>query len=283
MIVHTKLLPDDYRLKFKKLIKIIGEEHSRNLKHRDCHSCRLTAFWPLRGEYFVPGNGLMIIGRAVNGWDHWKTNENEENDGWEPQAATSSKNCEKIIKSLFKFPMTWAAMQFGKDRINEYQIEISRYSKKDFRYKDTGGYYSSKRSAFWRVVHQTVKTLNNKGDPNKWSDYLCWSNLYKISPYNGGNPRAWLRDAEKETCIDLLRIEVDTWRPRCVLVLTGNNWYEPFRLKLNVKIDESPGKLVEHIGYRGSTRQKWIFAKHPQGKREDMFVKEITKHLPEHG
>lgn len=49
--------------------------------------------------------------------------------------------------------------------------------------------YNTKRSAFWRAVRGVVEGLGiSDVEHDTWSSHLVWSNLYKLSPADGGNP-----------------------------------------------------------------------------------------------
>ena len=63
---------------------------------------------------------------------------------------------------------------------------------------------------------------------NDWSSHLVWSNLYKLSPRDGGNPSGRLQNIQLDGCRALFNLEVETYRPGRLLLLTGWDWAEPF-------------------------------------------------------
>ena len=50
---------------------------------------------------------------------------------------------------------------------------------------------------------------------------ICWSNLYKFSPHAAGNPSTSLAAAQFDHCLQILKIEIEDWKSRRLLFLTG--------------------------------------------------------------
>jgi hypothetical protein len=229
-----------YTEKYIELLREIAESNA-------AHQQPLTAFWPMRGHHFQPGNGLMIIGRTVNRWQDWS---------WLPSEAEVKSNMilsdiRHISENAAKCPMTW---------VTEYDGIQHRYN--------------TRRSAFWMVAKEVIQGLLGTlpSFATDWPSHLCYSNLCKISPYDGSRLPGRLWRTQLKLCIDLLRLELEVWQPSRVLVLAGDDWYNPFIQALGVDILVTLGDLVEGVGqYQG---QKWILAKHPQGKRRDLFVRQ---------
>lgn len=89
--------------------------------------------------------------------------------------------------------------------------------------------YNTKRSAFWRCIRGVVQGLGVADvEDAGWSSHLVWSNLYKVSPAGGGNPKGVLRKVQFRGCAELLNSELRTYRPSRVLFATGFDWAEPF-------------------------------------------------------
>ena len=134
--------------------------------------------------------------------------------------------------------------------------------------------YNTARSAFWRVLRRFVlANPANQADPEHWSSRLVWTNLYKVSPAAGWNPGGDLQQAQRPSAIELLALEIDAFRPRRILALTGS-WIDPFVADLGLSLETRSG-LVEGVGSaRGAA---WVIAKHPMGKPGDLFVSEVTQ------
>lgn len=237
-----RCLPDNYGEIFDELLEHLAKCSSGKKK-------KLTAFWPMIGERYVPGEGLMVIGRAVNGWEPIESN------WWEPGEAGATGKRQEII-----------------ERVRSLAIEDTSWVTRE---RTSSNDYNPNKSAFWRVIRQTVANTYpmNELEQREWSGAICWSNLCKLSPAEKGNPPGWLRDVQLKHCIELLRIELQSLKPARVLVLAGKDWYETFMSKLGVQGIREVGQLVEYVGCYDA--QRWVFAKHPQCKPEKLFVDQV--------
>jgi len=72
------------------------------------------------------------------------------------------------------------------------------------------------------VLRRKILSDSRAGaDDVHWSSHLAWTNLYKVSPAAGGNPGAALQLAQRQSAIELLKLEVEQFAPRRVLAMTG--------------------------------------------------------------
>lgn len=214
----------------------------------------ITGFLAMTGDLYT--GDLMVIGRAVNGWLR----------GIMPaelgQREIANEYAEEVFRSVTakgKCPMQWVTESWG----------------------DTKGDYNTARSAFWRVIRQTVGVLGVADiEDTKWPSHLVWSNLYKIAPAGSGNPGSALAKAQFDNCLALLNLELKTYAPRKLLFLTGWDWAGQF-LKSYPNIVMHKG-LLEASGTitlpTGDTCRIAV-AKHPQGKPEALWVKEVSEIL----
>jgi len=206
----------------------------------------LTAFSLLKGRKF--NKKLLVIGRAVNGWViNWEKSQ-------------SHKKASQIINEL-------------KNREKQFL---------DWPYNNEGNTngYNPNRSAFWRVVRKIV--LQNKISPNyeNWSNYIAWTNLYKISNWEGGNPSSSLRNFQFNNVKTILLNDITDCNPLNVLFLTGEGWALPFIEDIFKPIS----KKLNYIHKVGNLNLKdknfnCIIAPHPQGKKEDPIVNEILQNI----
>lgn len=227
----------------------IGANHSR------LSPTELTAFLCMAGSLYE--GRLMVVGRAVNGWT----------DGVLPADLAQPAKAQAFAKTVFESvtgancPMAWVSESWG----------------------TTSG-YNSRRSAFWRSIRAVVHGLDiaNVLLP-QWPSHLLWSNLYKVAPAQGGNPDGNLCSLQLAGCIDLLRLEVDTYKPTRILFLTGMGWASPFLENLGLTINKnSTFKYVEGFGQaKLSSGHGFTFAvaSHPQGKPETPWVNEVLQVL----
>ena len=227
---------------------------------------RLTGFLAMRGRNW--SRELMVVGRATNGWQH-------EEDCWRASdlahSARRADVIEKVIRSVRtrdgSCPMLWVRNRW---RNSGYDAEM-RTS------------YNTARSAFWRVTRAVVGQLNLADvDGPTWPSLLIWTNLYKVSPQDGGNPTSRLCRVQFEHCVRLLSEELSNSKPRRVLVLTGIDWAGPFLERLGV--ETTPFESGVYVEARGSLRLEggesptlFVISKHPQRKKEIALTEEIVR------
>ena len=67
--------------------------------------------------------------------------------------------------------------------------------------------------------------IQNKISPNyeNWSNYIAWSNLYKISNWEEGNPSSSLCNFQFENMKTILIKDITDCDPLNILFLTGEN------------------------------------------------------------
>jgi hypothetical protein len=230
------------------LLQSVGAAHDRLGKR----GLKLTTFFPMRGS--AATGELMVVGRAVRGW---------QKDSWSAKEMLDPGRREEIIREVFDrssgkdgCSMRWVNEAWGRHVKNEY---------------------NSLRSAFWRVICKVSKQIVGIGDD--WPSKLIWSDLYKVAPHEGGNPWKSLCDAQLEDCKRHLAEEMDFWKPKRVLFLTGPNWLCPFLKDLGATGEPQDG-LVQWCGHRDrsdGSKTKIVVCVHPQGRNQDAVVKDIIQ------
>jgi len=215
----------------------------------------VTGFLAMAGHSYA--KALMVVGRAVNGWA----------EGVLPSGLASPSGIERYaalvqtsVSGNGDCPMQWVTKYWG---------------------RSSGGGYSTKRSAFWRAIRGVVDALGIASvDSETWPSHLVWSNLYKVSPANGGNPSDALCDVQLSGCIRLLRLELATYNPSRLLFLTGINWARPFLTLLEGSMQDGAGlRHVERFGtccLADGKPVQCVVAVHPQGKPGGQWVQEVV-------
>lgn len=165
--------------------------------------------------------------------------------------------------------------------------DSSMFSTEPFSFlkEENNSHYNSKQSAFWRVIKSITATFHGK---ERWSDYIAWTNLYKVSPEEG-NPNRTLGGLQYKKCVEILQHEVEMLSPGIIIFFTG---------------DDSKDWLTEDFiraacgGIVPSFRQKkWdkyrllysqsingrtiIITEHPQGKKENLHIEAIISCIQE--
>jgi hypothetical protein len=232
----------------RQIIEIVGRNH------KSIVPSEVTGFMAMVGDRY--SGELMVVGRAVNGWDV---------PGRLPSSLTSSQIIEKflteIVSSATKRSAKGCPMCWVTDPVRPND-------------------YNSRRSAFWRVIRRVIGELKIADtDDDTWPSYLLWSNLYKIAPKEGGNPTGFLRRIQFDTCALLFGKELEIFKPKRVLFLTGMGWAKPFVHLLMPAVAVLGDHYVEATGKYGTEEvlpTVVVVAAHPGRKPEDAWVQEVV-------
>ena len=218
---------------------------------------KLTGFLAMQGNYY--NDDLMVVGRAVNGF----------RCGAFPRQLTGQTFRKRFAKNVL-------------DSVNGHQGQcpMSWVTQKNI----------TARSAFWRVIRQVTDHLRVRNRHQEdWPSYLVWSNLYKLSPWTGGNPVGRLRRIQSAGCRNLLQLEIRLYRPRRLLLLTGEGWAAPFLEALGPNNAEIDGyRYVERAGSLAVSDERqayFVVIPHPQGRPEEPLAVEVLQAFQrlEHG
>lgn len=246
-----------------------------------------TALWPMIGNDFNnnsdggTNDGLMIVGRATNGWTLRDPGDDKHEKILEINSGAMS--CKTIVKAARNMsevrndnfnPITWVINCWGntKGKRADGIIPSCLAGAKES--------YNTKRSQFWCVAREIVRKMkdndsNGEDLKNKWIHSVAWSNLYKLAPKEKGNPTKTLMQIINDKSIELLNQEIEQIKPKWILFMTGYEWAKPF---ISDKKPEClKGKFVEARGEWGNSQ--FVVAKHPQGKKRDLYVEEVLKYF----
>jgi len=235
-------------LLFRDLIREI-HNHRRELRNDP-----LSFFSAIRGAQ--SSGQLMVFGRAVNGWP--------------PKARPSQLGSPQQTNSL----MQQIRGTLRQDRGCPMRWVIDREGDHD---------YNTRKSAFWRVIRQVTLALEPTAEEQgRWSSFLIWSNLYKVSPFDGGNPGSALKTLQFPFCLQLIEKEISYWAPNRLLFLTGLDWAHPFLQSDGFAYQQHrSGTLVQSIGTLSVSSAGLsipvVIAPHPRGKPERPLVEEILR------
>lgn len=235
------------RLDYEKLIGEFCLNHNINKN--------LSGFFPLIGSEFESSPArLMVCGRAVNGWRYnWNT----------------SEDADSILKKILKVPD--ADVQSGCD-MNWLQRSRERH-------RETLGKngYNYKKSPFWMGIQEVVSALDAVpgSGGNSWQKRVAWTNVYKISPADGGNPDHFMRANQLEHCKGILTKEIDGLKPKHLLCITGG-WGIKILEHNGIVTGESKG-LIRYAGLHQKSygNLKVVVVDRPEGKRRDKWVGEV--------
>lgn len=217
---------------------------------------KLAIFSAIAGSAYKKG-GIMVVGRAVNGWKY------NLDLGDEHSGKAFVDGVDRFLKSE---ELDWVGKQWG----------VSKLEKHDD--------YNTKKSAFWRLIREIV--ANNGIATDDFANSIVWSNLYKAAKYKGdsekgdqvkrGNLSARLRKVEVDLCRKIFDTEIDLYQPKFIVFLTGFWWAQPF-LNIGDQAGNVQADYVQHVGvYRNAN---YLIGPHPQGKKGMPYLLEICKYL----
>lgn len=215
-------------------------------KHAELPEAPLTAFVAARGVDY--DGELMIVGRAVNGWD----------PEFSPSAIATEPGLNDFMLQLFK-----------------------RYATGECIVRQIATNWGDS-SAFWRVTRRVVHELRiaDIEHPN-WASHLVWSNLFKVAPSAGGNPSQKLGDIQRQGCCELFKQELETYKPRRLLMLTGLDWANEFLefVGAKIKVDSSADQAQAYgtIRLTDGRDVRYVTATHPSRKPESPWVEQVVE------
>jgi uracil-DNA glycosylase len=217
----------------------------RQIQDPDQRSQALTLFAARAGR--LQQGELMVVGRAVNGGDiSFKV------------ADLTDELEAKLVDQLWT-----EAIPIGLDPLG--WVGAAWGSKND---------YNTRRSQFWRVIRNVSRSIVPNAEPTDWYSHIIWTNLYKVSPQETGNPSGHLLRNQFAACVDLLATEITFWNPRRILFLTGLTWARPFLEKLGCPVTLVKDSPIQATAARGLV--PIIVAPHPQGKPEKALAAAIV-------
>jgi hypothetical protein len=195
-------------------------------------------------ENFPEKDGMLFVGKAVNGW---MTNNTHVN------------------------------VLFGKTNEGVFARDDQMEWVKNLEGKNEAG-YNTKKSAFWRVA----KNISARFYPDEWQSNVAWSNLYKLAPYTGGNPDAGLRNEQNSVCQRIFEKEIEILSPKYVILFTSG-WENDFLKYLNGNKTPQSLQTIAWDGYETKLFQikdtYFVASQHPQGKNEAEHGKAIINLL----
>jgi hypothetical protein len=245
------------------------ETFNKNCNSKENEYC---VFYPSFG---IDRDGIcefLIYGQAVNIWE----------PNFKP---IECKDSSELIKHAYKFsnsfyenekhnPLDWVNVFWSK---NTYKNEVGDSKSKEAFYEPMD--YQVFRSFFWQVTYKTICEYLKLGyNSNDWTKKMVWSNLYKIAPANGGNPNNNEIEWQKEKSFELVKKEIDELKPKFIIVLTNDSWWEEFRKYLNSKSLPIKNEIITSVE-KYNDFSKIIVTTRPFSGDSNNHVKAILEHL----
>lgn len=154
----------------------------------------LSHFVAMKGKYYEAQQKcrFLLVGRAVNGWNSLPAGSAEEFGNA-------------------------AQTQFDTVGFNWVKLEEGQLVNTDESY--------SLSHPFWNMAKSVWEQIHGPEDNPLWTDYIAWSNLYKIAPPHTDNPPKKMQNPQASICRKILKREIDTYKPTHILFLTGWDWF----------------------------------------------------------
>jgi hypothetical protein len=257
MLERQTFLQPEYFVEYERLLSSLSHAKPTEVFRTEASSkwerMKYSAFWPQSGSEYKSETDLLLVGRAANGWDDgWSLLELSKYEREDLQGIVAA--AAKTINSL----EGWIDSCWQKGDKNNYSLG---------------------RSVFWRSAKSIVEELTNNRD--SWASRIAWTNLYKVAPSGGGNPSDMLCKFQLEHCIRLLKLELDAYKPRYVLVVAGN-WALEFLNSLGF-VDQDFGPRTESpciLRTENRDGQKWVFTIRPDRRppiESSVFCGQVLK------
>lgn len=168
---------------------------------------RYAHFVSMCGEQYNKGTRrFMLIGRATNGWG--------------TLTAESAAAFGKAAQSEFDDHERWNWIE---------AIDGTLYSTHDQDQSNLSKRYCIDKKPYWDYSKAIWSQLPGVvQDDEIWMKSIAWSNLYKVSPKDSGNPSTKMQELQLATCREILKREMKIYKPSHILAITGFDWFAPF-------------------------------------------------------
>ena len=219
-------------------------------------------FVSMRGVFYGKDERrkLLLVGRAPNGWGSLIT---DTADSFAADAQRQFDDCHRF---------NWIESVNGTLYSTHDREEDSRYC------IDT--------KPFWYYAKEIWQKLPGaESNYYIWPENIAWSNLYKVSPLVCDNPDDESMRIQRSACIDILKKELDVYKPTHILFLTGYDWFEPFSgifdsvTDLGVRnVMKGPQKNEIYVeGTAIYQRAKAVIACRPEQRNKEGFVGAVLR------
>lgn len=273
--------------------ELFNKEFDKETIFNEIINGKYTVAPAIKGENYICGKGLMVVGRAVNGWKHnFKSSDakdlvNEMFNSKNMDAlcdVVNPRGVPDIAKEIHDGNLIYKKYYYKKSRfwklvkcLISYYIENKQQDEENFDHWYVEGDFTMTNSecANYDAWRDKQKDKLKTG----WSQSIVWSNLCKVSPYCGGNPNKAMVDAQMEICIKILKAEIEMYMPKAIVFILGNWHLEQLKEEFGIKCEAS----CENILFKGHyNRIPYVICKRPDAwGKGDSYAKEIGKDITE--
>ena len=221
-------------------------------------------FVSMQGEYY--GNSdkkFMLIGRATN--------------GWEPLNMQSKELFGDEAEALFFDCSRWNWIE---------SINGTLYSTHDREQTNLSKRYCIDKKPYWAYTKEIWSQIDGSFvNDDIWQKNIVWSNLYKVAPAAQDNPDWIARKTQYNTCLQILKEELEYYKPTHILIITGYDWFESFSCLFENVIDTGKRNVLrgenKNEDYVEATAEykgaKVVVACRPEWREREKYVSQIVE------
>lgn len=176
---------------YGELYEIVAKRNEKSSKYGDLTICPAVP----GSEYNSQNGGIMFVGRAINGW-----------------CPLPDNNAIEQLQKCANCTLNWV-------------IEGGDYSlcaKNNCEYaKSQSSNPHSNMTPFWNLVKYICEQPENNISKD-WLKKIVWTNLYKASYVEGGNPVRFYKP-QLDLCNKILIKEIELYKPKKIYFITEPN------------------------------------------------------------
>lgn len=199
-----------------------------------------TCFYPSLGHSVNRKADFLFYGQAVGGWEA----------GFDLHDLIDEKMLYEIVLHSNQYlpgacesPLHWVNIKYSDELLKNYKLlpeSDQVFGKKCYNRRG--------ESFFWNLIYKTVNDfLEVPRNSFEWADNVVWSNLYKINDESNGNPKESVKNAQLDSALKLVKLELDEIQPKYCIVATNDPWWKPFGEYLNTEHLEFNKELSPEI------------------------------------
>jgi len=205
---------EHYKKAYEHLYKAVYESTRKKYKETN-----LSPFIAMKGKNYDrlkddssdSNIRLMLVGRATNGWGQFVDCSSKH---------SFTETAANLFMSSIRFETEWKMEATSTNPYSKYESA----TKIDANGNPIIEKYYLSRSAFWSSAAEVWCKLNHISNCPNWYDNIVWNNMYKVAPYENGNPSTNLIYTQAPSCVEILKEEIRLLNPTHILMVIDKSW-----------------------------------------------------------
>ncbi len=171
----------------------------------------MITFLPKQADLENLYNKLIIM------TNEYRCSERNKDKDYVLFGAIAGRNyCQNGLMVIGRSPNGWHRYDLSSNGLFKGNSRIFDYPEKLSELKE-----NNKSSKLWRILNLICSNLYG----SNWEQHIFYSNFYKLAPDEyaepNGTPTITLRNLQQEICNRILCLELETYRPKNIIVFTG--------------------------------------------------------------